>query len=181
MTKQPRKKNKLKGGWLFLGLMFLVYGATALINFSLVRQSLFFFAGVLIQIIPVLVLVFLLMVLFNLALTPERIKNYLGKASGLKGWLVAMVGGMLSTGPIYPWYILLGDLKQQGMKTSLVAVFLYSRAVKLPLLPLLVHYFGMTYTLILSLYLVVFSIISGILTGMLASEGDIKKTRITDY
>ena len=48
------------------------------------------------------------------------------------------------------------------MKTSLAAVFLYSRAVKLPLLPMLVHYFGITYTMVLVGYLILFSIISGL-------------------
>jgi len=40
---------------------------------------------------------------------------------------------------------------------------LYSRAVKLPLLPLLVHYFGLGYTMVLVLYLIGFSIIGGLL------------------
>lgn len=172
MAKQLHKKYKVKGGWLFLGLMLLIYCATALIDFTLARQSLLFFGEVFIQIVPVLVLVFVLMVLLNLFLTPKRIKNYLGKTSGLKGWLLAMVSGIFSTGPIYTWYILLGELKQRGMKTSLVAVFLYSRAVKLPLLPLLIHYFGVQYTLILSLYLICFSILSGIITGVLTGESN---------
>jgi len=172
MKQQSRKKKKVTGGWLFLGVMLLIYSTTALIDFSLARQSLRFFVEVFIQIVPVLALVFFLMVLVNLILTPERTRNYLGKTSGLKGWLLAMIGGIFSTGPIYTWYILLGELKQQGMKTPLVAVFLYSRAVKLPLLPLLVHYFGMSYTLILSFYLVVFSIVSGMITGVLAEESN---------
>lgn len=175
MTKPLAKKRKLTGGWLFLGVMLLIYGAIALFDLTLARQSLLLFGEVFIKIAPVLVLVFVLMVLFNLVLTPERTKNYLGKTSGLKGWLLTMLGGILSTGPIYTWYILLGELKQQGMKTSLVAVFLYSRAIKLPLLPFLVHYFGMQYTVILSIYLVCFSIISGILTGFLMGEGNVSK------
>ena len=172
MTKQSDKKNTVKGGWLFLGVMLLIYGAIALIDFSLVTQSLFFFAKVFLQIVPILVLVFFLMVLFNLVLTHDRIKKYVGKTSGLKGWLLAMVSGIFSTGPIYTWYILLSELKKQGMKSSLMAVFLYSRAVKLPLLPLLVHYFGMQYTIIMSLYLIFFSILNGIIMGVLTGEGD---------
>ena len=128
------------------------------------------FLGVFLKINPVLGLVFLLMVVFNIVLSPERINKYVGKASGLKGWLLAILSGVFATGPIYTWYILLGELKQQGMKTSLIAAFLYSRAVKLPLLPLLVHYFGFVYTLVLSIYLIVFSIVSGVIVGKLTSE-----------
>ncbi|WP_157862467.1 hypothetical protein [Nitrosococcus halophilus] len=49
------------------------------------------------------------------------------------------------------------------MDASLAAVFLYSRAVKLPLLPLMIYYFGTAYTLVLCLYLLGFSIMSGVL------------------
>ena len=169
MAKQVHKE-KVKGAWLFLGAMLLAYGVTALINFSVARQSLHMFGNVFMQLLPVLVFVFVLLVLVNLTLTPDRIRKYVGKTSGLKGWLLALVGGVFSSGPVYTWYILLAELKQQGMKASLIAVFLYSRAVKLPLLPLLVHYFGLQYTIILSLYLLCFSILSGIITGALLGE-----------
>jgi uncharacterized membrane protein YraQ (UPF0718 family) len=173
MHQPAQRKRSVRGGWLFLMVMLLVYGAIALLDPSLAARSLSFFTRVLIQILPVLALVFILFVLFNLMLTPERIRNYVGKTSGLKGWLLAMAGGIFSTGPIYPWYILLGELKQQGMKPSLAAVFLYSRAIKLPLFPFLVHYFGVQYTLILSLYLIFFSLLSGVITGFFAGEDDV--------
>ncbi len=49
------------------------------------------------------------------------------------------------------------------MRPALIAVFLYSRGVKLPLSPLLVHYFGLTYTLLLASYMMVFSLLGGII------------------
>jgi len=55
------------------------------------------------------------------------------------------------------------------MRPALVAAFLYSRSVKLPLLPLMVYYFGTVYTLVLSFYLVLFSAANGLLTECLAS------------
>lgn len=58
---------------------------------------------------------------------------------------------------------MLGDLKAKGMRTALMSVFLYNRAVKLPLLPLLIHYFGLVYTLILFAYLILFSLPAGLL------------------
>jgi hypothetical protein len=41
-------------------------------------------------------------------------------------------------------------------------VFLYARAIKLPLLPLLFHYFGTAYSVVLSLYLIAFALLSGV-------------------
>jgi uncharacterized membrane protein YraQ (UPF0718 family) len=114
------------------------------------------------RVLPVLFIVFLLIFIINLLLNPAWIEKYLGHGSGKTGWLVAIVGGVLSTGPVYPWYALLRELGDKGMKASLAAVFLYSRAVKLPLLPLLIHYFGLKYTLVLLGYLLIFSIASGL-------------------
>jgi hypothetical protein len=64
---------------------------------------------------------------------------------------------------VYPWYAMLGDLKAKGMRTALMSVFLYNRAIKLPLLPLLIHYFGLAYVLVLFAYLILFSLPAGLL------------------
>lgn len=159
-----------KGAWLFLGVMVLIYAITALLDMSVAKQAVRFFAHVFVTVLPVVGVVFLLMLLLNLVLTPERVKTYLGAASGLKGWLLAIVSGVLASGPIYAWYAVLHELRKEGMKTSLAAAFLYSRAVKLPLLPLLAHYFGTRFMVVLSLYLIVFSVLSGIVTGALTDK-----------
>jgi hypothetical protein len=49
-------------------------------------------------------------------------------------------------------------LRGKGMRASTAAVFLYARAIKLPLL---VHYFGSAYSVVLSLYLAGFALLSG--------------------
>ncbi len=140
----------------------MIYGLTALVDSDLALKALAGFTQLLDTVLPALVLVFVLIFAINLLLDPQRVRKYLGRQSGIKGWLTAIVAGILSTGPAYAWYAVLRDLRQKGMRTSLVAVLLYSRAVKLPLLPLLVHYFGLDYTLVLVLYLIGFSVISGL-------------------
>ena len=119
---------------------------------------------------PVLVIVFFLLLAADLLLEPKWIKRNLGREAGIKGWLLATVGGVLATGPIYAWYALLRELREKGMRAPLAAVFLPSRAVKLPLLPLMVHYFGTAYTLVLCLYLLGFSIVSGVLMAKLENR-----------
>ena len=79
-------------------------------------------------------------------------------------WLYVAFGlaaGMLSTGPAYAWYGLLADLRTRGMRSALLAVLLYARAIKLPLLPLLAHYFGFAYMLVLSLFIALFALLNG--------------------
>ena len=168
MSNEQKKRGL--GGWLFLVLVLVGYGLFGLVKTEATAQALTFFTHIMAQVLPVLGLVFFLLFVANFMLEPKRIKRYLGRGSGIKGWIAATLGGMLSLGPIYPWYAMLGELRQKGMRNALIAAFLYSRAVKLPLLPLMIHYFGMAYTLILCVYLVVFSIISGIVIEKLTSE-----------
>jgi hypothetical protein len=73
-------------------------------------------------------------------------------------------------GPVYAWYAVMAELQQKGMRTALIATFLYSRAIKLPLLPLMIYYFGLSYTLVLCSYLLVFSVINGILVERLLPQ-----------
>ena len=75
--------------------------------------------------------------------------------------------GVLSHGPIYTWYPLLRELRKQGMKIGLMAVFLYSRAIKIPLLPLLVYYFGIAFVIILTGYMIIASIAEGQIVEMI--------------
>jgi uncharacterized membrane protein YraQ (UPF0718 family) len=157
------KKNKGVGGWIFLAVVLLIYAFTAFLDSELANRAISDFRHLMVKVLPILLIVFFLIFMVNLLLQPAWVKKYLGHRSGITGWLAAIIGGVLSTGPVYPWYALIRDLREKGMKTALAAVFLYSRSIKLPLLPMLVHYFGMSYMLILSGYLILFSIVSGML------------------
>ncbi|MEA2074619.1 MAG: hypothetical protein U9O85_02630 [Euryarchaeota archaeon] len=64
--------------------------------------------------------------------------KYAGEGSGIKGWFLAISAGIISHGPIYIWYPLLKELRDRGMRSGLIAAFMYSRAIKIPLLPYIV-------------------------------------------
>lgn len=161
MEREQGKKGL--GGWLFLLLVLAAYGVIAGVDAGIAGQALSFFGKVMRQVLPVLAMVFLMLLTADLLFKRKWIKRNLGREAGIKAWLIAAIGGVLATGPIYAWYTLLRELREKGMSASLAAVFLYSRAVKLPLLPLMIHYFGTAYTLVLCLYLLGFSIVSGVL------------------
>ena len=162
-----KSKSRGIGGWVFLGSVIVSYGLVGLIEPEATIQAWLFFKNVLGRVLPVLGLVFILLFIANLLLDPKWIKRYLGAGAGLKGWVASVFAGILSVGPIYVWYTVLSELQAKGMRTALVATFLYSRAVKLPLLPLMIYYFGTTYTLVLSLYLVLFAGFNGLVVEKL--------------
>lgn len=120
---------------------------------------------------PVLALVLLLLWLVDLLVDPRRIRRNLGHGSGARGWVIAILGGLLSHGPVYPWYPLLTDLRRHGTRPALLAAFLYARSVKLPWLPMLAWYFGTGYMALLTLLLVLFSPLVGLVTEYACCRG----------
>jgi uncharacterized membrane protein YraQ (UPF0718 family) len=168
MAEQTRKRGH--GNWWFLAAVLGGYAVLSVMDAQAALQALSFFGRVMKQVLPVLGLVFVLLLLSDLILDEKRIRHYLGQHSGLKGWLTALFGGVLSVGPIYAWFAMLAEMRHKGMRDALIAAFLYSRAVKLPLLPIMVHYFGVAYTLVLSFYMLLFAIISGIVVERLTAK-----------
>jgi uncharacterized membrane protein YraQ (UPF0718 family) len=152
---------RIPASWLYVAFGLAAHGVGVLLDPAVARVALASFMDMTRTILPVLGLVFVLMYLAERFLTPARTRSWLGRDSGAKGWLLALTAGMLSTGPAYAWYGLLADLRARGMRSALLAVLLYARAIKLPLLPLLAHYFGFAYMLVLSLFIALFALLNG--------------------
>jgi len=162
-------KDKLKqipGSWYFLMTIVLIYILLLVFRQEAILDSLTFFCQLIYKMIPIFVLIFVLMSLSNYFITPEFIMKHL-KEKGIKKWFFMVAGGILSSGPIYMWYPLLGDLKKKGLSYGLIACFLYNRAIKIPLLPLAIIYFSWQYILVLTIVMIIFSIIQGILINKL--------------
>jgi len=167
MTEKRGGKRESFHGFYFLGAVTLLYIVLFLVTPGSIRKALRVSAEVFLQLVPVLVLIIVVMGLLNYFVTPKTVSKYVGRGSGSKGWLLAISTGMLSHGPIYIWYPLLKELREQGMRSGLVAAFLYNRAIKLPHLPLMVYYFGTIFVVVLLMYMVIASIIMGKLIEMI--------------
>lgn len=159
------KTKKFSGGMKFFFGVLLFYFVLFFIDGGIAKQSLINFVLMIKKIFPLLLIVFLIMILINLFFTKERTLKYLGGDSGIKSWFYAAFVGVLISGPSYVLYPMLGDLKKKGVRDSLLAVFLYNRNVKIPFLPALVYYFGLKYAIVLSFYIIVFSILNGLLVA----------------
>jgi uncharacterized membrane protein YraQ (UPF0718 family) len=153
--------EKISAKWIFFIIMAVIYLVLFFVNFNLAKEIFSQFFFLLQKIIPVFALVLILIFFSNLFFDPKKIKKFVGKSAGFKGWIISIVAGILSTGPIYMWYPLLSDLKEKGMRDAFIAAFLYNRAVKIPILPMMIYYFGLSFTIILTFYMILFSIING--------------------
>ena len=160
------KLNQISGSWYFFLIMILVYFFFFIFRKDLFFSSSSFFYNILLKIIPIFIFVFILMAITNYFITPKFIMKHF-KEKGIKKWFFVIIGGILSTGPIYMWYPLLSDLKDKGLSYGFLACFLYNRAIKIPLLPIAVFYFGWKYILVLSFVMIFISIIQGMIINKL--------------
>ncbi|MBW2982700.1 hypothetical protein KY327_00175 [Candidatus Woesearchaeota archaeon] len=155
-----RSFRNISGPWLFLIIVLTGYVAVAFFDSAGALVALEKAGRIFLRVLPVFAIVLVLMALANKYVTAKTITKHL-KGRSWRGWTFAVVGGIISTGPIYLWYPLLADLRKKGLPDGMVVCFLYNRAVKLPLLPLIVVYFGWTYTLVLTTTMILASLLQG--------------------
>ena len=154
-------------GKYLLVIVLIIYGLFFVGNNQAAQLALQKSGNIFMKILPILLVVILLTSLFNFLLPPQQVAKYLGRDSGGKGWFWVLIAGVISHGPMYIWYPLLEDLRSQGMKDAFIVVFFASRTIKIPLLPMMIDYFGLTFTLILSFYLLVGAVIQGLILEIL--------------
>jgi len=153
--------DELKTPFKFLVLCIGILILFMIFDYSKSLESIKVSAGLFVKVLPSLLSVFVLMIIFNLFIAPESLAKYLGKESGIKAWLIAAFAGIISTGPIYLWFPMLKQLKNHGTREGVIATFLYDRAIKPPLIPLMIYYFGIMFTVILTIVMFFISIIQG--------------------
>ena len=165
-----KKQTKSKSGIIMLVVVTLIYALLYYNDAQKSTTSLLASLKVLEMIAPILLVVFFLMALLNTFVDEKSIAKHLGEDSGLKGWAIALFGGILSHGPGYIWYPMLQELRNKGALDGLIVAFLYARSIKLPWLPLMISYFGVSFTIVLSVYVLLGAFVQGIITNKLAKE-----------
>ncbi|MFH1781317.1 MAG: permease [Patescibacteria group bacterium] len=168
MTDESLKMKAITyGSWGFLLLCIIALAATYQASEEIGKESVGKFLQIFWEVFPILIIVFILLFFFNAFFDQEKLIKLLGNKSGLKGWGLAILGGVLSYGPAYMWYPMLQDLMKKGMRTSLAVTFLYNRGVQLALLPMMLYYFGAWFTVLLLISMIVFSVINGFIVEKL--------------
>ncbi len=152
--------RRISASWYYLITVVLFY--IGLFIFVSDRSTAAFglFIEILLKMLPVFAFVFALMVLSNYYISSAFIMKHLER-KGARKWLYAIIGGVLATGPAYMWYPLVADLRKKGLSDGLTACFLYNWAIKLPLLPVAVYYFGIQFVVLLMIVMIAISIVQG--------------------
>lgn len=166
MKKTNKKKNPI-AKWFFPILVVLIYG---LVSFFAPDKSMpifHSFVKILGQILPVFLVVYVIIALTNLYVNNKILQKYMGEDAGVKGWIISILAGIVSMGSIYAWYPLLNDLQSKGVKDRFIVTFLYNRGIKLQWLPVLLLYFGWSYSITLLVVMAMLSVLQGIITEKL--------------
>ena len=161
--------KEINKAWYFLTAVAVIYAVVFFINKNSFFTAGNFFIKILKTIIPVFILVFILMTIINYFVTKKTIIKHFGEKS-VKAWFFAVVGGIISHGPIYMWYPLMSDAKEKGVNYGLISCFLYNRAIKIPLLPVIIFYFGIKYVLILLIVMIIMSVAQGIIINKIFED-----------
>lgn len=157
---------KLSNSIKFLIVCIIIYAVLFFARPELFSAAFGNFLQIAYRVIPLLALIFPIMFLVNYFVKPEKIKKHFGEEAGLKQYLYATIAGILISGPPYILYPMLGDLKKSGMSNKFLAIFLYNRNVKIPFIPVMIFYFGLIYTITISLLIILFSFLSAWIIGI---------------
>ncbi|MEA3373797.1 MAG: permease [Campylobacterota bacterium] len=169
MKKQKEASSKISGKY-FLPIVLLIYLLFYLSTPEAAEEAFQKSIHILLKLLPILMVVILLLGTFNYFFRPRAIAKHLGEESGVRGWMIAVVGGILSHGPSFVWYQMLSDLRSHGARDGLIVTFIYVRAVKLPWMPVMIDYFGWLFTMVVTLAL----IIAGVVQGMIMDRLEVR-------
>lgn len=168
--REIKGKRSIKGIALFPAMVALIYGIVYALAPDTALTALKASAKISLALCLPFSLVFFVMFVLNLFVRPAQIAGIFSRSAGMKGMLLSVAAGIISMGPIFAWYPLMKKMKEEGAGEGPIAVFLYNRAVKPFLLPVMIAYFGWAYVAIITILTILGSIILGYSMSMICRD-----------
>ncbi len=117
-----------------------------------------------IEMIMILPAVMIIIGLFSVWVSKEKVKKYLGNASGIKGISLAILFGALPTGPLYIAFPIARELIEKGASISNIVIFLSAWAcIKIPQEMVELQFLGLKFMTARLFLTIVFVVIMGLL------------------
>ena len=148
----------------FLIFTLTIYMIVAITDINTANKSLNHFFQLITKIAPILLVIYVLLVISDLYLNQQKVKQFTQNFRGIKGWGLSIIGGIISSGPVYVWYPFLANLQKKGIEDKYIISFLYNRAIKIPLIPIMLTVFSIPYIIILFVIMIIGSISQGVIT-----------------
>jgi len=164
-------KDRFWTNYLFLAIVLIIYLISWIINSKyFINVWLEVYNIITKQILSALIIVFIIMFILNIILEKDKIKELIEKSSNITKYIASIIWWILSTWPVYMWYPLLKKLKHHWLNYWQIAIFIYSRSIKLPFISVMILYFGLKYTIIFNCVLILQSIILWIIINSIMEK-----------
>jgi len=140
--------EKLKKYRVF-GFVFIINIALLFVKPELTKVSFNNSLKFLLEVIKILPPVMILMGLLEVWITRETVESHLGLESGLRGSILAIFLGTAAAGPLFTAFPIAVSLRQKGVRTANVVIFLGSWAtIKIPMLIMESRFMGLRFALL---------------------------------
>ena len=125
------------------------------------------------EMISILPAIVILIGLFAVFVPKQMVADYLGHASGVKGFLLAIFLGALPTGPLYVAFPIAAAMLKKGARAANMIVFLTAWAcIKLPQEMVELKFMGLEFTLLRFSLTVTAAVVMGLLTERLMKASE---------
>jgi uncharacterized membrane protein YraQ (UPF0718 family) len=152
-----------------LSIVILIYLTLYFISPIKTTEAITYSFGIIKEIIPILFFVFIITTLFNL-IDEKKLKQKIQTTKNKNKYFLMSLLGVISHGPVYAWYPFLKNVKEKGMSNGSLSVFIYTRGIKIALIPIMIGYFGAKFTILFTILIFIFSFIQGVLIDKIVNE-----------
>lgn len=151
--------------------MLAIYTTLLLLQKETGRASVAVAKNYAMEMILIIPAVLLLMGLIEVWVPKERIQQWLGKESGIRGIALAFALGTLPTGPLYAAFPMTASLLKKGARISNAVIFMGSwAALKIPQLLVEIEFLGLGFAALRFVLTLVAIVVSGYLIEYLMKD-----------
>ncbi|MHB1325682.1 MAG: permease [Thermoleophilia bacterium] len=129
------------------------YTLLAAVNLSEAKRALIIGTSTFASVAVILVTVFVFIGLFQVWERDEFILKHLGEKSGIRGMFIGAALGTAMVGPLVGVFPLLKMLLNKGARLGVVVAIVSTWAIKVPMIPLELRFFGWKFTVLRQLLL----------------------------
>ena len=145
---------------LFAGYSYLMHFEPGI---QIVENDFWAFLKEMILALPVM---FILVGLFDVWVSKEKVQKHIGRASGIKGVFLVMLLGFLQAGPLYAAFPVAYILWKKGTSSSNIFIYLSAASIaKIPMLTFEIGFLGLRFSLMRIFISIPVFILLGIIMG----------------
>ncbi len=172
------KKNKFDFAIIVAFVVFI--GSSFYFHFNpgvqIFKDNFWMFLKEMILVLPVM---FILIGLFDVWISKEKVQKHIGEDSGIKGILLVMLLAFLQAGPLYAAFPVAYLLKEKGCSSVNIFIYLSAFAMaKIPLLTFEIGFLGLKFSLLRLVLSVPVFILIGIVMGKYFDKNNFKMNKV---